>query len=170
LGRLTTWLVDHDEIGPVRILEERGEPARRLVRLIVALDPNLPMRYGGLEISSESLTRLVQEAINDSGGNKAKSALEGLFELDMLGVYPPFADLNARWRRAMGVFREAVPSYPPVDVAYHEVANDGRPLTLLGLPRRPRCVGADRSESGRPDSVSRALVQKPDGAPSERRS
>jgi Protein kinase domain len=103
--RLAGWLQDHQHTPALRVLGGTHDRslARRLFRLLRALDPQLPPSFHGYVIDREGLLDLARAAVD--GNEDAGIALYDILELAILGElarednYADLASFEETWRQ-----------------------------------------------------------------------
>jgi hypothetical protein len=148
---LQSWLNDHGADRASRIITEGGSPERRLVRLLVAMDPGLPPSFAGEPMDRAGASALARRAA--AADPEAMKALASVYEADALGAFAAcpghedLAEVNAAWRRAMGDVEEGVKELPSaVRTATGDLIGSARGATLLACTdERNRTTVHDRA-------------------------
>lgn len=103
--RLEGWLREHQHTDAVRVLEQSAQDrsfARRLFRLIHALDPEFPPTFRGYVLDRDGLLNLARGAA--SGDEDAQTAIYDIYGLGILAEtarrdgFIEFDQIEDRWR------------------------------------------------------------------------
>ena len=118
--RLVGWLQDHNHQAALRVLEAGHDRsfARRLFRLLRALDPQLPPSFRGYLIDRQGLHELSQTAVH--GDRPAATALHDILNLGILGElareeeHGALISLEHAWRLQAELLRQLHDELGPV--------------------------------------------------------
>jgi hypothetical protein len=178
---LRDWLHDVDEDDAARIVERDGLPARRLLQLVLALDPTTPPVLRGQPLSQAALGELLASvAAAGTGPSGATVTIETLYNTGALSIVdglPGCAGLavvDDRWHRLVAALDAAVPppARPEVPIELWRLAG-ARMLAIALAPAAAADLRAEAAELGRDARARgrpwfRELVRSAGGADGDR--